>query len=144
MGLGESGKTGNGESMIKFLKTKITKDQSRDTGMAMVLVLLIVFAARKREGYLLGAILLQVLNMIVPQMYRPVAVLWLGLSNFLGSIASKVVLSIVFFTVVTPIGIARRFLGKDSLKLRAFKAGQDSVMLERNHEFISEDLERPY
>lgn len=130
--------------MIEFFKRKITKDQSRDTGMAMVLVLLIVFAARKREGYLLGAILLQVLNMIVPQMYLPVAVLWLGLSDFLGSIASKVVLSIVFFTVVTPIGIARRFLGKDSLKLRAFKAGQDSVMLERNHEFIGQDLERPY
>ena len=30
--------------MTKFFRRKITKDQSRDTGMAMVLLLLIVFA----------------------------------------------------------------------------------------------------
>ena len=61
--------------MTKFFTRKITKDQSRDTGMAMVLLLLIVFATRKREGYLIGAMVLHVLNMIVPQVYRPVAVL---------------------------------------------------------------------
>jgi uncharacterized membrane protein YgdD (TMEM256/DUF423 family) len=130
--------------MAKLFKRKITKDQSRDTGMAMVLLLLIVFATRKREGYLIGAIVLHVLNMVVPQMYRPVAVLWLGLSDFLGSVVSKILMSIVFFAVVTPIGILRRLLGKDSLKLRAFKASRGSVMLERNHTFVGKDLERPY
>ena len=34
---------------------KITKDQSRDTGMAIVLLLLLVFLARKREGWLFAA-----------------------------------------------------------------------------------------
>jgi hypothetical protein len=130
--------------MTKFFKRKITKDQSRDTGMAMVLLLLIVFATRKREGYLIGAMVVHVLNMVVPQMYRPVAVLWLGLSDFLGSVVSKILMSIVFFAVVTPIGILRRLLGKDSLKLRAFKASRGSVMLERNHTFVGKDLERPY
>lgn len=130
--------------MSAFLKRKITKDQSRDTGMAMVLLFLIVFATRKREGWLLAAMALHVVNMIVPQMFRPVAVLWLGLSDLLGSVVSKILLSIVFFLVVTPIGIVRRLLGKDSLKLRAFKAGHESVMLERNHTFIGQDLERPY
>jgi hypothetical protein len=130
--------------MIEFFKRKITKDQSRDTGMAMVLLFLIAFAIRKWEGYLIGAMLLHVLNMIVPQMYRPVAVLWMGLSDFLGSIVSKIVLSVVFFAVVTPIGIVRGLFGKDSLKLRAFKASQESAMVERNHKFISQDIERPY
>jgi hypothetical protein len=130
--------------MTKFFTRKITKDQSRDTGMAMVLLLLIVFATRKREGYLIGAMVLHVLNMIVPQVYRPVAVLWLGLSDLLGSVVSKILLSIVFFVVVTPIGILRRLFGKDSLQLRVFKASKESVMLERNHTFIGSDLERPY
>jgi hypothetical protein len=129
---------------MKLLRKKITKDQSRDTGMAMVLLLLIVFATRKREGYLIGAMVLHVLNMIVPQMYRPVAVLWLGLSDLLGEVVSRILLSIVFFTVVTPIGVLRRLAGKDSLKLRAFKAGKDSVMRERNHTFVGQDLEKPY
>jgi hypothetical protein len=129
---------------MKILKRKITKDQSRDTGMAMVLLLLIVFATRKREGYLIGAVVLHVLNMIVPQIYRPVAVVWLGFSDLLGAVVSKVMLSIVFFGIVTPIGIFRRLAGKDSLKLRAFKASKDSVMLERNHTFVGQDLEKPY
>jgi uncharacterized membrane protein (Fun14 family) len=130
--------------MMKLLKRKITKDQSRDTGMAMVLLFLILFASRKREGYLFVAIALHILNMTWPQVYRPIAVIWLGLSDLLGSVVSKVLLSVVFFLVVTPIAILRRLAGKDSLKLRAFKASQDSAMLERNHTFVSQDLEKPY
>jgi hypothetical protein len=130
--------------MMKFFNRKITKDQSRDTGMAMVLLALIIFLTRKREGWLFAAMGLHVLNMIVPKIYRPVAVIWLGLSDLLGAVVSKVLLSIVFFVIVTPIGLLRRLFGKDSLKLRAFKAGQDSVMLERNHTFVGGDLERPY
>lgn len=129
---------------MSFFKRKITKDQSRDTGMAMVLILLIVAASRKREGYLFIAMVLQVVNMIVPQVFQPVAVLWLGLSDLMGAVVSKVLLSIVFFGVVTPIALIRRLFGKDSLKLRAFKGSKESVMLERNHVFAGRDLERPY
>jgi polyferredoxin len=130
--------------MMEFLKRKITKDQSRDTGMAMVLLLLLVDVRMKRGWILLASIVLQLLNMTVPRIFQPVAVLWLGLSDLLGAVVSKILLSIVFFGIVTPIGILRRLLGKDSLKLRAFKAGNDSVMLERNHVFIGQDIEKPY
>ena len=130
--------------MMEFFRRKITKDQSRDTGMAMVLLLLLLAVSPKRHGYLIAAIVLHVVNMIVPQIFRPVAVVWLGFSNLLGEVLPKVLLSIVFFLVVTPIGILRRLIGKDALKLRIFKGSQDSVMLERNHLFIGRDLERPY
>lgn len=133
--------------MTKFISKrfkKITKDQSRDTGMAMVLLFLILFVARKREWLLIGAMVLHVANMIVPQIYRPVALVWLGLSEMLSTVSSKILLSIVFFGVVTPIGVLRRLFGKDSMKLHAFKAGRDSVMLERNHKFSAKDIERPY
>jgi len=129
---------------MHLFNSKITKDQSRDTGMGVVLLLLLLFVARKREWCLVGAIAVHVVNMIVPQVYRPIAVVWFGLSNLLGTIVSKILLVIVFFGVVTPIAVLRRLFGKDSLKLRAFKTGQDSVMLERNHVFVSTDLERPY
>jgi len=130
--------------MMAFFKRKITKDQSRDTGMAMVLLFLILFIARKQQWFLYGAIVLHVVNMTVPKIYMPIAVLWLGLSDLMGAVVSKVVMSIVFFGVVTPIAIIRRLSGKDALKLRVFKASQDSVMLERNHKFVGKDLESPY
>jgi hypothetical protein len=131
--------------MMAFFKKKITKDQSRDTGMAMVLLLLLLSISPKRQhGYLIAAIAVHVVNMILPQIFRPIAVVWLGFSNLLGEIVPKVLLSIVFFLVVTPIGILRRLMGKDALKLRVFKGSQDSVMLERNHTFVGRDIEKPY
>jgi len=129
---------------MEFLKRKITKDQSRDTGMAMVLLLLLMAVSPKRHGLMFAAMALQVVNMTVPQVFRPIAVFWLGFSDLLGAVVSRILLSIVFFFVVTPIGILRRLAGKDSLKLRVFKAGKDSVMLERNHKFIGQDLEKPF
>lgn len=130
--------------MIELSMKKITKDQSRDTGMAVVLLFLLIFASKKKEGYLLAAIILQVVNMAAPQVFKPVALVWLGFSELLGAVMSRILLSIVFFAVVTPIAVFRRLVGKDSLKLRAFKAGKDSVMVERNHTFVGRDLERPY
>jgi hypothetical protein len=130
--------------MMNFFKKKITKDQSRDTGMAMVLLLLLLFVGRKREGWLIAAMVLHVLNMIVPQIYRPIAVVWLGFSDLLGAIVPKILLAVVFFVVVTPIALLRKLAGKDSLKLRAFKVGDGSVMLERNHKFSGKDMESPY
>jgi hypothetical protein len=123
---------------------RITKDQSRDTGMAIVLLLLLLYVRTKRDGFLLAAITLHVVNMMVPQIYTSLAIVWLGFSHLLGNVMSKILLSILFFGVVTPIGILRRLFGRDSLKLRAFKASEESVMLVRNHLFVGRDIEKPY
>jgi len=112
--------------------------------MAMVLLFLLLALSPKRHAFLFVAIALHLLNMTVPVIYRPIAIVWLGLSDVMGAVMSRVLLSIVFFLVVTPIGILRRLFGKDALKLRAFKASKNSVMLERNHTFTGRDLERPY
>jgi Saxitoxin biosynthesis operon protein SxtJ len=130
--------------MSQFFKKKISKDQSKDTGMAMVLIFLLAFIGKKREGYLLIAVILHILNMVVPKIYRPIAILWLGISDAMGNLVSKVVLSILFFVVVTPLGILRRLMGKDSLKLRGFKQSRESVLIERNHVFAPADLKKPY
>ncbi len=130
--------------MMEMFKQKMTKDQSRDTGMAMVLLVLIFYIKTRRDGCLWAAIILHVVNMTVPRLYAPVAVLWLGLSHVLGTVMSKILLSILFFGLVTPIGLIRRLLGKDSLKLNAFKASQESAMLVKNHLFVGSDIEKPY
>lgn len=112
--------------------------------MAMVLLLLILYIRTRWEGLLWAVIVLHVVNMIVPRIYVPFAVVWLGFSHVLGTVMSKILLSILFFGVVTPMGILRRLLGKDSLKLRVFKASEESVMLVRNHLFVGRDIEKPY
>src|SRR4029434_4475306 len=113
-------------------------------GRAMVLLRLIFSITLKRNELVLNALVLQVIAMTVPRIFAPIAVIWLGLSHRLGAVMSRVVLTVIFFLVVTPIGLVRRLLGKDSLRLRAFKASDDSVLLSRNHIFSDADLERPY
>jgi Saxitoxin biosynthesis operon protein SxtJ len=132
------------QQMMELFKTKITKDQSKDTGMAMVLVLLLLYLSLKQNGFLVGAIAALVIDMTVPQLYRPVASVWLGVSQLLGIVVSKVILSVVFFCVVTPVGVVRRLSGKDSLRTKTFKASDKSVMKERNHTFVPADMEKPY
>ena len=132
------------QQMMELFKTKITKDQSKDTGMAMVLVLLLLYLSLKQNGFLVGAIAALVIDMTVPQLYRPVASVWLGVSHLLGIVVSKVILSVVFFCVVTPVGVVRRLSGKDSLRMKTFKASDKSVMKVRNHTFVPADMEKPY
>src|SRR5947209_4145588 len=71
--------------MREFLRRKITKDQSRDTGMALVLLGLIGYALSiRREGLLFTAVALHIVNMTAPQVYRPLAVIWFGFSELAG------------------------------------------------------------
>ena len=122
----------------------ITLAQSRDTGMALVLLCLIVFVAFDRPGLVVAALVLQVVTMAVPGLFRPAAVVWFGLSHVLGAVMSRVLLGAVFFALVTPVGLLRRALGKDDLRLRSFGTGDGSVLATRDHTFVPADLERPY
>ena len=127
-----------------FFKGNVTPEQCKDAGMAMVLIFLLLTLISEQELYLFCAIFLQVVNMVIPRAYRPVAVLWMGLGHLLGTIVSRIILSAVFLVVVTPVGLLRSLLGKDSLKLKGFKADGESVMQERHHKFTAEDIQRPY
>lgn len=131
--------------MIKyFLSKNITKEQTIDTGMAMVLILLIINVFSKNDIYLKIAIPVLIVNMIFPKVYYPLAVFWFGLSHFLGTIISKILLSIIYFVILTPVGLIRRILGYDSLKLNQFKKSRTSVFVNRNTVFNYQDIEKPY
>jgi hypothetical protein len=121
-----------------------TKDQARDTGMAMVLICLLFAYWGQRPLFLPLAIILLLLTMAVPQVFRPLAVLWFGLSHVMGNLVSKVVLTVIFFVLVTPIGLIRRWAGKDSLQLRQWKKDRGSVFVAREGVILPEDLHNPY
>ena len=120
------------------------RDRSRDTGLALVLLLLLVQLATGRRGLTTAAAIVLVVTMTAPLVFRPVSVVWFGLSHVLGAVMSKVLLAAVFYLIVTPIGVVRRLLGHDSLRLRAFKASDASVMHARAHVFVPDDLDKPY
>ena len=121
-----------------------TPEQAKDTGMAMVLICLLLGYWGKFPKFLPVAIALLILTMAWPKVFRPLAGLWFGLSHLLGSVMSRVILTVVFFLVVTPIGIIRRLWGADTLQLKKWKQGRGSVFVVREGPVQEKDMENPY
>ena len=128
----------------RFFSTSITKDQAKDSGMAIILILLLIGFFTNKDLFYKIAILVLLMNMIFPMFYYPFAIIWFGLSNLLGTIVSKILLSAVFFIIVLPIALLRRLFGKDSLLLKKFKKSNESVMKTRNQTYVAADLEKPF
>ena len=59
-----------------------------------------------------------VLGLLNSKILAPLNKLWFKFGIFLGKIISPVILGIIFFLVVTPIGLIMRLLGKDVLNLK--------------------------
>jgi hypothetical protein len=129
---------------LKFHNRNISKDHAKDTGMAVVLLLLLLGLLINNFIFFNLAIPILIINMIYPMIYKPVAIFWLGLSHLLGTFMSKILLTTIFFLVVTPVGLLRRLLGYDSLGLKKIKIGNKSVMKIRNITFTKNEIEKPY
>jgi len=123
---------------------RATIEQAKDTGLAAVLILLFVAYLREDLRFVPAAMAVLVLTMVWPALFRPAARLWFGLSHLLGTVVSKILLSVVFFGVATPIGLVRRALGADSMKRREWKRGRGSVFVMRDDLCTERDLDRPF
>ena len=123
---------------------KVSAKMASDTGMACALVLLLVGLWSGKTLPFQLAVVVLVLAMLAPFSFRYPAVLWFGLSHMLGTFSSRVVLTILFFALVVPVGLWRRASGKDALRLRAWRRDQQSLFLTRNKRFTSDDLQHPF
>lgn len=127
-----------------IFNTDISKDKARDSGMAMVLILLILGLYLDEIIYFKYAVLSLLLTMTAPMAYKYIAIIWFAGSNILGFVVSKIILALIFFVFVFPVGFMRKILGKDSLKLKQFKKSKSSVMVERNHMYGKKDIDKPF
>jgi len=53
-----------------------------------------------------------------PTLLRPIEWTWMKIAGFLGAIMTRVLLTLTFYLVVTPLGWLMRLMGKDSLLLK--------------------------
>tara|TARA_B100001057_G_scaffold227849_1_gene228138 strand:- start:387 stop:770 length:384 start_codon:yes stop_codon:yes gene_type:complete len=59
-----------------------------------------------------------VLGLLNSKILTPLNKIWFKFGIFLGKLISPVIMGIIFFLVVTPIGLIMRMLGKDLLNLK--------------------------
>lgn len=122
----------------------ITGIQQRDTCLAVSFLLLLVWLFTKYIAFIYAAMLLMLLGMLCPAAMRPLARLWFGLAQALGHVMSSVLLSIVWAILVVPVGLARRVMGRDSLRLKQWRDGTGTCFVERSHTYTASDLKNPY
>ena len=67
---------------------------------------------------ILISIIFLILGLLNSKILAPLNKLWFKLGIFLGKIISPIIMGIIFFLVVTPIGLLMRLLGKDLINLK--------------------------
>ena len=61
------------------------------------------------------AIIFLILGLMNSKFLAPLNILWFKFGELLGSIVAPIVMGIVFFVVITPIGLFMKMIGKDLL-----------------------------
>jgi hypothetical protein len=99
-----------------------------------------------------------VVNITCSACLRPIAYLWFGLAEILGFIVSRIILTLVFFLLIVPIGFVRYCYGADPMRFKEWKSPHktkmyhkngnteydDSVFIERNHLYVPDDIFSPF
>jgi hypothetical protein len=75
------------------------------------------------------------LGIINSKILTPLNIIWMKFGLFLGGITSPVIMGIIFFGVVTPVGLLMRLFKKDLLHLRM--NNKKSYWIEKDKKIIS-------
>jgi len=78
---------------------------------------------------ILGSLLI-VLGAIAPQSLKQVHGGWMKIGHILGSINTKIILGIIYYLLITPMGLVMRLMGKDSMH-RALAKDTDTYRIVR-------------
>ena len=108
-------------------KASVKISSNRSFGLLFFIVFLAIslWPLKSQEDLRLWAFILAliffVLGILNSKFLTPLNKLWMKFGIFLGSIISPFVMGVVFFMVVTPVGLIMRFLGKDLLRINKSK-----------------------
>ena len=99
----------------------------RNFGLLMACVLLIVcgllwWKSAAAWPWVLGAAgLLAVMGLAMPALLKPIYKMWMIFAVIMGWVMTRVILTLVYYLVLTPIGLAGRVFGEQFLHLKRSK-----------------------
>jgi len=104
-----------------------------------LLVLHLVFSARI---FLTLSLIVGLTGILSTLLSEKIDFLWNKLSHLLGTVSNGVLLTLVFFLVLTPVGLVRRLFKKNGMTRAA--RDQRSNFTDRDHTFTKQDLEKTW
>ena len=87
--------------------------------------------------FIIFSLIFIILAFSYPKLLLPLNYAWMFLGFSLGRIINPIVLGIIYFLLITPIGIIRRFLGNDELKLHNNKKLSSYWIPKKNNTEVS-------
>ena len=115
---------------------KIKISSNRSFGIVFFIVFLLIATypllndGHLRIWSLIISVIFLVLGLLNSKTLYPLNKIWFKFGIFLGKIISPLVMGLIFFTVVTPIGLFMRLLNKDLLSLKFNK--KKTYWIEKN------------
>jgi hypothetical protein len=82
--------------------------------------------------FLIPAIIFLILAFLKPVVLRPLNIAWIKLGEILGRVIAPIVMFLLFFLILTPIGLLVRLFGKDLLKIKFSKNNSYWIKREKN------------
>jgi hypothetical protein len=104
---------------------KISSNRSFGLVFFVVFLLIAIYPLTNNEEIRIWSIIVSFiflfLGLLKSKFLSPLNILWFKFGVFLGKIVSPLIMGIIFFLVVTPIGLLMRLFGKDILHLKLNK-----------------------
>ena len=107
---------------IKNIKSK--KTDLRKFGITIGVILLIIAGFlfwKEKESFqilLIIGVTFCILGIVIPFILKPIYWVWMIFATILGWIMTRVILSLLFYMILTPIGLISRLFGKQFLELK--------------------------
>lgn len=73
-------------------------------------------------GWLIAGVVVGLVAIIAPGALTPFNKAWMKLGDLMGKVVSPLVLGVIFFVLITPIGLVSRLFGRDELRLKKTNA----------------------
>ncbi|NLA25588.1 MAG: hypothetical protein GX879_11540 [Bacteroidales bacterium] len=117
---------------------KNEKNKYYSSVLAIVIGLIAIYLIFKTSKWvLIASIATGLVAIIIPFLARLIHYAWMGLGKILGLIISPIILSIVFFVILTPIALLKKLVTKT-------KPQQNTNFKLVNKEYSRKDFENPW
>jgi hypothetical protein len=120
----------------KQRKPAVSDSQARKTALVVAVVLTLialwnVYRGRFTVVAVLGgiAVLLTLIGLFIPVAARGFHRFWMGIAGVLGYVNSRILLTILYYGLLTPYGLVSRLVGRDPLDRRG--PGRDTYWVKR-------------
>ena len=128
----------------EIINIKSEKSDLRKFGITIGVILLIIAGFlfwKEKESFqilLTFGVTLCILGIAIPFILKPIYWVWMIFATILGWIMTRVILSLLFYIIFTPIGLIPRFFGKQFLELR-WEKSKDSYWNFRTNEHLQKE-----